>query len=124
VNFLVEIVSDTEYQLKKSENNYDIILAEIGADENNPSEFFKVLSDEYHLNLSSDINKNLGLMTYAESLSEAVDYLKIAEKTAVNSGMIIPLFYGFEYCITDENASEIEYIPFSGDIIMRKAKMY
>jgi oligopeptide transport system substrate-binding protein len=124
VNFLVEIVSDVEYDLKKGDKNYDIILAELSTDENNPRDFFEIFSDEYDITFSPDLSDDLDKISYAESLSEAVEILKNAEITAVNSGLIIPLFYGYEYYITDENASEIEYIPFSGDVIMRKAKMY
>jgi oligopeptide transport system substrate-binding protein len=124
VNFLVEVVSNEEYSVKKAEQNYDIILAEITAKENNPEEFFSVIQKEFDLAFSTEINANLESVHYAESLSNAVSYIKTAEESAVNSGQIIPLFYGYEYFITDENASEIEYIPFSKEVIMRKAKMY
>jgi oligopeptide transport system substrate-binding protein len=124
VNFLVEVVSNVEYEIKKNEKNYDIILAEMTSEENNPDVFFANFSDEYGLTVSSAITASTSSIAYAESLSEAARSTENAETIAVNSGMVIPLFYGYEYYITDENSSGIEYIPFSGEVIMRKAKMY
>jgi oligopeptide transport system substrate-binding protein len=126
VNFLVEIVSESEFDLKQSERNYDLILLPLTAEKNDPTAFFDAFSGGFNTGLSSNqvISTNIGKLKYAQSLNEAAEYLQNAEKSAINSGLCIPLFYGYEYFVYNKNASDIEYIPFSRDIIMRKAKMY
>ncbi|MDR0944206.1 MAG: ABC transporter substrate-binding protein [Ruminococcus sp.] len=118
-NFLVEIVSSEEYKIKKESQSYDMILAEISSEKNDVKNYFDIFTTD-----DNSITANLLLSETAASLNDMVGYIKNAETIAVSSGKIIPLFYGYEYCIINENADGIEYIPFSKELIMRKAEMF
>jgi oligopeptide transport system substrate-binding protein len=122
VNILVEVVSENEYELRQADTDYDMILTEITARENSPGSFLSFFTD--FQNIGSMVNANNSSADTAASLSEAIDAYERTEKAIISSGSCIPLFYGYEYYIYDENASDIEYIPFTGDVILRKAKMY
>jgi oligopeptide transport system substrate-binding protein len=125
-NFLVEIVSAEEYKIKKESQSYDMILTEITSKKNDAKSFFDIFAtgNIYGLEEDYSIAANLAQAETAGSLNEMVTNIKNAETIAVSSGKIIPLFYGYEYCIINEKANGIEYIPFSKELIMRKAEMF
>jgi oligopeptide transport system substrate-binding protein len=125
-NFLVEIVSIEEYKIKKESQSYDIILVEITSNKNDARSFLDIFmtGNIYGFENDYSIAANLAQAETAASLNDMVTSIKNAETIAVSSGKIIPLFYGYEYCIINEKADGIEYIPFSKELIMRKAEMF
>jgi oligopeptide transport system substrate-binding protein len=125
-NFLVEIVSEEEYKIKKESQSYDMILTEITSKQNDAKSFFDIFStgNIYGIEEDYSIAANLAQAETAASLNDMVGYIRNAETIAVSSGKIIPLFYGYEYCIINEKTDGIEYIPFSKELIMRKAEMF
>jgi oligopeptide transport system substrate-binding protein len=125
-NFLVEIVSEEEYIIKRDTRNYDMILAEITSDNNDAISFFDIFKSDGNSGFEDDysITANLAQAQTAASLNDMAGAIKNAETIAISSGKIVPLFYGYEYCIVNENTDGIEYIPFTKELIMRKAKMF
>jgi ABC-type oligopeptide transport system substrate-binding subunit len=125
-NFLIEIVSEEEFELKKSDRNYDIILTEISSENFSPESFFNIFiyDNNYGFSYDASIAANLENAAISGSVNELSKSIANAETIAISSGKIIPLFYGYEYCIVNENSDGIKYIPFTKELILQKAKMY
>lgn len=122
----VEIVSQTEYDSKIKNMDYDIALIELEADENSvfdylnyfcESDLFKNYSNA---KLISDINR----IKTSRSLTDGVEKIKNAESDIISDYVFIPLCYESEYFVYSSDSSDFVYYPFSSSVWFGEAKYF
>lgn len=122
----VEIVSETEYEMKLAEKNFSIALIELEAENNSVSDFFDYFTEgEYsavynNTTLKSDVRE----AAFATNLSEAVEIYSDIEKIILDGYLFVPLFYKNEYFVSDTSASDIIYHPFVSSADFSEAKYF
>ena len=122
----IEVVSQNEYDLKLSENSFDIALVELTAD-GSAEEYFDLFvngKDELEGYVDYAAKGSLYGIQRAESLSKAVELYTSAETIIINSAVYVPLFYGREYFVYAPEIQDINYQPFTKEIDFRYAKYF
>ena len=122
----IEVVSQNEYDLKLSENSFDIALVELTADGSAEEYFDLFINGKNELEGYVDYAAKGSLygVQRAESLSKAVELYTSAETIIINSAVYIPLFYGKEYFVYNSNVQDLSYRPFTQEIDFRYAKYF
>lgn len=122
----VEIIPDKEYQERIKSGDYKIAIYEISAKSNSPLEYLKMFETDNQNNISAYSNIDYdGFMeksSNAMSLNESVDIYSQAEKHIVDNAVFIPVYYLKDYLIYNKDMSDIEYNPFSEQLIFNKSK--
>ncbi|MBQ8781022.1 MAG: peptide ABC transporter substrate-binding protein [Oscillospiraceae bacterium] len=122
----IEVVSQNEYDLKISENSFDIALVELSA-ENSVYEYFDLFTEgknELQGYVDYAAKGSIYGVQRADTLSKAVELYTKAEKQVINSAVYIPLFYGKEYFVYTSNAQDLTYHPFSQEVDFRYSKYF
>lgn len=122
----IEVVSQNEYDLKISENSFDIALVELTADKSVYEYFNLFIQGKGELEGYVDyaVKGSLYGVQRAENLSKAVELYTAAEAQIINSAVYVPLFYGKEYFVYSPESSDIVYQPFTREIDFRYAKYF
>ena len=122
----VEVVSQSEYESKLAEGNYDIALVEIGCDENSAYEFLKFFSDSrlFARNSNSGFISSLNGIKTAVSLTDGAEKIKSSESAIIGDHIFIPLCYEKEYLVYDKNAADLAYYPFTSSVWFGEAKYF
>ena len=122
----VEIVSQTEYEAKLSEGNYDIALIETSCGDNSAYDFLKYFyeDDMFSGYYSSELEASVNGIKTAVSLTDGTEMISRAELSIINDYRFIPLCYEKEYLIYSANAEDIVYYPFSASAYFGEAKYY
>ncbi|MGN0674964.1 MAG: peptide ABC transporter substrate-binding protein [Oscillospiraceae bacterium] len=122
----VEIVSQTEYDSKIENMNYDIALIELEADENSVFDYLNYFckSDLFKNYSNSKLISDINRIKTAVSLTEGVEKIKNAESDIINDYIFIPLCYESEYFVYSRDASDFVYYPFSSAVWFGDAKFF
>lgn len=124
----VEVVSQNEYDLKLSEGTYDIALVEINSENGTANGYFDFfmpndnpLADK---SVTYAIAGNISQLSKADSLGEAIDLYTNTESSIINTYIFIPVCYGNEYLIYDNNTSDLNFDPITNSIDFKNAKYF
>lgn len=121
----VQVVSQTEYDKKILDGDYDILYMEFSGSNSTPLSLFEKFygkeawqtSDEEYLALLSDINSAGTLIDTAKSCDNCEKYL-------IGHGVYIPLLYKNIYFTVTDKATDIQADPFTGKINFGRAKYF
>ncbi len=122
----VEIVSQTEYEAKLADGDFDIALIEVSCNDNSPYEFLKFFYDDGLFAKYSDpelVSTVNGIKT-AVSLTSGTEKIKKAESLIIKDHAFIPLCYENKYMIYGENSADIVYYPFISSVYFGEAKSF
>ena len=122
----VEIVSDSEYETKLEDGNFDIALVEVSCEENSAYEFLKFFSDSrlFAKNPNSGFISSLSGIKTAVSLTDGADRINMAESAIIGDYIFIPLCYEKEYLIYSSKAADLAYYPFTSTVWFGKGKYF
>lgn len=124
----VEVVSQNEYDLKLSKGTYYIALVEINSENGTANGYF----DFFMPNDNSLVDKsatyaiagNISQLSKADSLGKAIDLYTDTESSIINSYIFIPVCYGNEYLVYDNNTSDLNFDPITNSIDFKNAKYF
>lgn len=121
----IEAVSEKEYNLKLSDGDYDILIAEVSSEKNSPEDFLESVVEFANYNSLSfnyaDVNSEILKLEETASVSDALDIISKTEKDIIYNGDFIPLYYSYDYFYTDSSAENIVYFPLNGKINFKNA---
>lgn len=123
----VEVVSENEYQLKLSEETYDIALVEIKSTNGTASGFFDCFTSDNGYVTKNTIYAVSGAISQihrAENLGKATELYTNVEKLIIDSYEFVPICYGNEYFVYPDNVSDLNYDPITHSIDFRNAKYF
>ncbi len=122
----VEVVSETEYEAKLSENNFSVALVELNAENNSVFDFFELFSEgEYSEAYSATpLHSELRKSAVVTNLSDAVEKYTDIEEIILNQYIFVPLFYKNEYFVSDASTSDIVYHTFVSSADFSEAKYF
>lgn len=122
----VEIVSDTEYESKIEEGNYDIALVEIGCNENSAYEFLEYFEDSEFFSGNSipGYMSSLNNIKTSVNLTDGAENIKSAEASIIGDYIFIPLCYEDEYLLYSNSAADLAYYPFISSVWFGEGKYY
>ena len=123
---LRQIVSESEYETKLEEGNFDIALVEVSCEENSAYEFLKFFSDSrlFAKNPNSGFISSLSGIKTAVSLTDGADRINMAESAIIGDYIFIPLCYEKEYLIYSSKAADLAYYPFTSTVWFGKGKYF
>lgn len=123
----IEVVSQNEYDLKIKENTYNIALVELSSENAGIDGYFNLFTEGKE-ELQGYTDYAVKSMIYgsskSENLSKATEIYKTAEKQIIDSAVYVPLFYGNEYFVYNQEIQDIEYDASSQIIDFRYAKKF
>lgn len=124
----VEVVSQNEYDLKLSEGTYDIALVEINSENGTANGYFEFFMPNDNplvdKSVTYAIAGNISQLSKADSLGEAIDLYTDTEDLIINTYIFIPVCYGNEYLIYDNNTSDLNFDPITNSIDFKNAKYF
>ena len=122
----VEVVSETEYEAKISDNSFSMALVELNADENSLLEFcdYFTVGEYSEIYRITSLNSKVRSAESSTSLSEAVEKYSNVEKEILNQYIFVPLFYKNEYFVTSASAEDILFYPFISSADFSGAKYF
>lgn len=122
----VEIVSQTEYDSKISEESYDITLIELECESNSAYDYLYAFSENelFKNYINIDFISSLNGMKTSTSLPDGVECIKNAELQIIEDYVFVPLCYKNEYFVYDGNSEDLNYSPFESTVWFGEAKKY
>lgn len=123
----VEVVSENEYQLKLSNENYDIALVEIQSESGTAGGFLDRFSSNNDLitpNTRYAVAGAAAQISKAENLGKATELYTNAEQIIIDSYEFIPICYGNEYFIFPDNVTDLNYDPITHSVDFGEAKYF
>ncbi|MGN0553975.1 MAG: peptide ABC transporter substrate-binding protein [Oscillospiraceae bacterium] len=123
----VEVVSENEYNLKLSEETFDIALVEVDSCDGTASGFFEYFMPGSSLLSGNAVYSVTGVVSQiskAENLSKATELYSEAEQTIIESSIFIPVCYGNEYLVYSDKVLDLNCNPMTRSIDFRDAKYF
>lgn len=122
----VEVVSQNEYEGKISGGDYEIAIAELGAEHNSAFEFMNgfIEGECFKKYSNEDFVTSLNSSQTAESLSDGAKRFQAAESQIIEDCVFIPLCYENSYLVCSKKAADLAYYPFTGTVWFGEAKYY
>ncbi|GHU46641.1 peptide ABC transporter substrate-binding protein [Clostridia bacterium] len=115
----ISVMSDRDFDAALSKGDYDIAAVRYDAGWNSPSSILRQFDDMVKSEKYSDL---LQKAERAETGAKSAEYYAVAEKTALESAVFIPVCFQTEYFFYDKKSSDIRYNPFTKAILFRAAK--
>ncbi len=121
-----ETVTQSEYEQKLRDGEYQIAISEITGSYNS---VFSVLSNFSSENntfgySSVETDNLLSSVESTSSLSECVNIFRDIEKQVISDSSFIPIFYKKKYLVSRKTNVDIVYHPFSGQVDFQNAKYF
>lgn len=123
----IEVVSENEYQLKLSNETYDIALVEIQSESGTAGGFLDYFSSNNDLitpNTRYAVAGAAAQISKAENLGKATELYTKAEQIIIDSYEFIPICYGNEYFIFPDNVTDLNYDPITHSVDFGEAKYF
>lgn len=122
----VEVVSETEYNEKVENGDYEILLTELTAGQDSAYEFLgNLVSRDFFK--KSEVPELLAILNSSKtavSISEGTERFRTAESRVIDNYLFIPICYESRYLVCGKDAADIAYYPFDDTVWFGEAKYF
>lgn len=124
----IKVVTENEYKKAINSGDFDIAIYEIKCSENSPlgvlGNFRTGNSENIYSYSNEEFDKLVSEILGVDNISDNVANFSNAESMVLDNYPFIPLFYKSEYLVYSKDIQDIEYNPFSRQLIFKNAKNF
>ena len=122
----VEVVSETEYNEKIENGDYEILLALLTAEQDSAYEFLENFVSQSYFR-SGEVPELMSVLNSSKtavSISEGTERFRTAETRIIDNYLFIPICYESSYLVCGKDAADLAYYPFDDTVWFGKAKYF
>ena len=122
----VEVVSETEYNEKIENGDYEILLAMLTAEQDSAYEFLENFVSQSYFK-SGEVPELMSVLNSSKtavSISEGTERFRTAETRIIDNYLFIPICYESSYLVCGKDAADLAYYPFDDTVWFGKAKYF
>gem|GEM_PF-81780 len=126
VHLSIEEVSDADYRSRLQNGDYSLALFALTGDDSDAASVFRSLLDAGVIGCkeAEQVRSLLDQAAAVQNLTDCVELYRRAEEAVLSDDCFIPLFYKQRYLICKSGVADVQFNPFTGQVMFSQAKYF